>query len=116
MPRLKLGYLRFIPAMKAQLGFWSQWLDALRGIVSAQADFNGVLHHCTENFPESVCAIRFLSSGSHQFDDMLASHVGCALFSVLSPLPIRFAAKPVKNVSIETDCVFAFIDRKASEL
>jgi uncharacterized protein YigA (DUF484 family) len=101
MPRLELGYLCVAPTMKAEFGFWPQWLDALRGIVGAQANLNGVLHHRTKNFSESVCAIRSLSSGSHQLDDMLASHVGCALFSVLLPLPIWFAAKPVKNVSID---------------
>lgn len=43
--RLELGDLRLAPSMKAELGFWPERLNALRGIVSTQADLNGMLHH-----------------------------------------------------------------------
>jgi len=72
----------------------------LRRIVSTQADLNRVLHYRAKNFKKTVCAIRLLSSRSHQLDDVLTSHIRRALFAIPLALRIRFATEAVENIPV----------------
>src|SRR5215469_9998734 len=101
MPGLKLGYLRVAPAMKTELGFWPQGLDALCRVIAAQANLNGVLHHRANYFSETIGTVGLLSSSCQQLNDVIASHVGSDLVTVLLPLLVPAAAKSIQNIPID---------------